>query len=148
MDYVKWLRTKVGHDRVILNGSVTVVLSEKGEILLQHRSDGRWGLPGGLMELGESCEDTARREAMEETGLTLGALRLLGVYSGANQLSRAQNGDEFYCVVTAYEAREYTGEPKVNDGEGVALGWFSPDSLPENMVGSHRRIIRDYYSEG
>ena len=67
---------------MILNGSVAVVTDDAGRVLLQHRSDGRWGLPGGLMELGESCEDTARRETREETGLALGGLRLLGVWSG------------------------------------------------------------------
>ena len=71
MGYMEELRALVGRRCVILNGSVAVVQDAEGRVLLQHRDDGRWGLPGGLMELGESCEDTARRETKEETGLDL-----------------------------------------------------------------------------
>jgi 8-oxo-dGTP pyrophosphatase MutT (NUDIX family) len=55
---------------LILPGSVVLIFYEDSEILLQHRIDGGWGLPGGLMEMGGSLEDTARREVKEETGLT------------------------------------------------------------------------------
>lgn len=82
MEYVKELRAIVGHRPLILPGSVVLIVNENNELLLQHRNDGGWGLPGGLMELGESLEDTARREVKEETGLNIGELRQLGVFSG------------------------------------------------------------------
>ncbi|MCM0623419.1 NUDIX domain-containing protein [Lysinibacillus sp. OL1_EC] len=41
---------------------MVLILSTENEILLQKRDDGGWGLPEGLMELGESLEDTAKRE--------------------------------------------------------------------------------------
>ena len=69
MGYIEDLRKLVGHRRLILCGSSVVIRNEKGELLLQERRhpSGRWAFPGGLMELGESTEDTARREVREET---------------------------------------------------------------------------------
>jgi 8-oxo-dGTP pyrophosphatase MutT (NUDIX family) len=58
--------------------------------LLQHRKDGNWGLPGGLMERGESLEETAIREVYEETGLTLKCLTLLELFSGPRSLSKTK----------------------------------------------------------
>ena len=141
MGYMEDLRALVGRRCVILNGSVAVVRNAAGEILLQHRSDGRWGLPGGLMELGESCEETARRETKEETGLELGALRLLGVWSGKDCFCRAPNGDEFYAVTTAFLAEEWQGELKAPDAESLGFAWAGLAALPENMPASHRRIL-------
>ncbi|GMA63748.1 hypothetical protein GCM10025859_41880 [Alicyclobacillus fastidiosus] len=53
------------------------VFNSEGSLLLHQRTDnGFWGFPGGYMELGETLEDTARREVFEETGLSLGQLKL------------------------------------------------------------------------
>ncbi len=53
MEYYKELRKYVGHRPIILPGSVVIIVNDIGEILLQERNDGSWGLPGGLMNLGE-----------------------------------------------------------------------------------------------
>ncbi|WP_316443687.1 NUDIX domain-containing protein, partial [Escherichia coli] len=69
------------------------IFDSNNHLLLQQRSDNQlWGHPGGFMELGESVQDTARREALEETGLHLGEMELLGIYSGKNLDSTLQNG--------------------------------------------------------
>lgn len=146
MGYVEELRALVGHRRLILCGSCVVVENDRGELLLQQRTDppGRWCFPGGLMEPGESTEDTARRELWEETALRVGQLRLIGVYSGPDSLCRAANGDEWYVVNTAYAARDCEGYARVNDGESMALAWFRPEQMPENLANSHRQILADY----
>ena len=94
MGYIEELRALVGHRRLILCGASVVIRNARGELLLQQRRGPteRWSFPGGLMELGESTEETARREVFEETALTLGAMKLIGVYSGAEHLCRAANG--------------------------------------------------------
>lgn len=146
MDYVKELRALVGHRRLILCGSSVVIRNEKGELLLQQRvyPEGRWCFPGGLMELGESTEDTARREVFEETALTVGTLELIGVYSGPDSLCRAANGDEWYVVNVSYTTEEYSGELKINDGESAALRWFRIEEIPETLVATHKKILADY----
>ena len=52
-DYIKWIRSKVGHDNIIINFSGACIANEKGEVLLQKRSDTEniWGLPGGAVEI-------------------------------------------------------------------------------------------------
>ena len=149
MDYIKELRALVGHRRVNLCGSCVLLENERGELLLQQRSYpyGRWCFPGGLMELGEAAEATARREVREETALEVGALELVGVYSGPDHLCRAANGDEWYVVDIAYTSRDYRGELRVNDGESLALRWFAPEAMPENLVTTHRRILADYLAQ-
>lgn len=69
-DYIRKLRTKVGHDYVILNFSGGCVFNEVGEVLLQKRGDnGAWGFLGGAMEIGESAEETAIREIRKRLGI-------------------------------------------------------------------------------
>ncbi|MEC3884360.1 NUDIX domain-containing protein [Halobacillus litoralis] len=146
MGYVEDLRAIIGHRPIILVGSVVMILDEKGRILLQERTSpqGVWGLPGGLMELGESTEQVAKREAFEETGLKVKDLQLLNVYSGEDQFSRAPNGDEFYVVTTAYFTRHFSGDYAFDPAETVQVKFFEFHDLPEKMVGSHRMMIEDY----
>ena len=96
------------------------------------------------MELGESAEDTARRELREETALKVDKLELLGVYSGPEHLCRAANGDEWYVITIAYTTDCYSGQVKINDGESIALAWFAPEAMPEGLVSTHKKILADY----
>ncbi|TKD69360.1 NUDIX hydrolase [Pseudalkalibacillus hwajinpoensis] len=149
MNYVKELRDLVGHRPLILVGAVTLILNKNDEILLQLRNERskRWGLPGGLMEPGESTEETATRETFEETGLTVENLTLFKLYSGEAFFTKADNGDEFYSVTTAYYTDECSGSIKANPDESLSCKYFSFDELPENMVGSHRRMVSDYFNK-
>ena len=149
MGYIEDLRSIIGHKRIILNGCIVFIKNPHGQFLMQQRKYpfGKWGLPGGLMELGESTEETVRREVFEETGLRLGKLSLFGVYSGKKYLCIAQNGDEFYVVTTVYTTSEYYGEVSVNDEESLAFEWIDINLLPDNIAGTHREIIHDYITK-
>lgn len=146
MGYVEELRSVVGHRPLILVGAVVVMIDESGRLLLEERKFPKdlWGLPGGLMELGESTEDTAKREVLEETGLRLEELHLINVYSGPQHFAVAENGDEFYVVTTAYYSTNYQGEIQVDKTESLSFRFFSPDELPDKMVGSHRTVIEEF----
>ncbi|WP_407072341.1 NUDIX domain-containing protein [Planococcus liqunii] len=86
MDYIKNLRSMVGHEKVIMVIAGTFVFDKDNRLLLQQRSDtGEWGLPGSFMELGENFHYAARREVLEETGFNLGKLELFGIYSTINR---------------------------------------------------------------
>lgn len=142
IEYYKYLRQYVGTQPLILPGAVVIIRNEKGEVLLQKRPEGKWGLPGGLMNLGESFEEVAEREVFEETGLRVRNLRLMQVFSGAQFYMKAPNGDEFYCVTAVFLTEDVEGSLQLDPDETLEVMYCKDTELPEPMVGSHRRFIR------
>ena len=131
MSYISDMRKYIGHAPMLTAGATVVVLKEK-KLLLTLRSDTHtWGLPGGAIELGESLEETAARELMEETNLSAESFRFLKLYSGKELHFIYPNGNELYTVTALYHAENVTGELRVNDGENTDIGYFSADALPE-----------------
>lgn len=149
MGYVEELRAIVGHRPLILVGAVVIVLDPSGKLLLQQRKHphGSWAIPGGLMELGESVEDTARRELYEETKLTAGELHLINVYSGPNNFLVAPNGDEFYTVTAAFYSTDITGELTIDREESLDFRYFATDDIPQFIAGSHKRILDEFMAK-
>ncbi|MCT2535760.1 NUDIX hydrolase [Aquibacillus koreensis] len=143
MGYIEELRDLVGHRPLIFVGALAIIVNDKGKILLQQRTypNGVWGLPGGLMELGESTEQVAKREVLEETGLTIDNLQLLDVYSGADQFVKAEKGDEFYVVTVAYYTYSYQGELVIDPDESITCSFFDANNMPDTMVRSHRAVL-------
>lgn len=141
VDYVRGLRKLVGTRPLILPGAVVLIINEQDQVLLQHRTDGNWGLPGGLMELAESLEETAQREVDEETGLKVSNLQLVGVFSGAEYYLKVANGDEFYSVTAVYVTWDYSGEIQPNPDESQELRFYGFDELPSGLSESYRKFI-------
>ena len=119
----------VGSKPVIMVTAGVVIFNDVGELLLQHRADGSgWGLIGGFMELGETAEEAARREVLEETGLTVGSLELFGVFS-TGELQTFPSGDQAQIVTASYLTAEVSGTLQLDD-EGLELRYFPLDALP------------------
>ncbi|MEF2094070.1 NUDIX hydrolase [Bacillus sp. CFBP9009] len=146
MGYIEDLRKLVGKRPVILTGAKVLVFNPLGQILLQFRTDTKvWGLPGGLMELGESLEETALREVKEETGLTIGRLQFLKVLSGINYFIHLPNGDQFYSVNAFYTTNEIIeGTLKPDGKEGSAVQFFPINQLPKDMDPDIKKEICNY----
>jgi 8-oxo-dGTP pyrophosphatase MutT (NUDIX family) len=130
-DYIRDLRSKIGHDLLLLPGVTAIVINAAGEILLQRRSDnGQWGLLSGIMDPGEEPADTVIREVREESGLDVIPERVSGVYSGEDYHVRYPNGDESIYVDIAFVCRPVAGEPHIGDDESLEIRYFAPDALP------------------
>lgn len=147
MDYIKYIRSRVGKDLINLTGVNVLIINSKNEVLLQKRGEYpfKWGLIGGITELGESLEDTAFREAFEETGLRIRNLNLLDTSSGKDCHLKLPNGDEAYFITIGFYTKTYEGELLVDGKEKMDLKFYSPDSLPKEIPKTHRGLINKYY---
>ncbi len=145
-DYVRRLRAVVGTQPLILVGSSVVVVDDTGRILLIQRTDtGEWGLPGGLTDPGESLEDTARREVVEETGVGIDQVALLDLFSGPECYYRCPNGDEVHNVTAAYVARVAGGVTvRADPMEARDARFFDLADLPAKIFPPEAPIVDRY----
>jgi molybdenum cofactor cytidylyltransferase len=117
--------------------AVLTVIPWDGGILLgkrtQNPGQGRWSFPSGFVDRGEVVEDAARREVLEETGLIVEIIELIGVYS---EVGKA-------VIVIAYAAEPRGGTLTAED-DLQELQAFDPDHLPEMAFPHDIRIVRDW----
>ena len=116
-----------------------VVFDERGYVLLIRRGNepfkGSYALPGGFVDVGERVEDSCRRELSEETGLHVGELRLVGVYSDPGRDPRGHT-----CSV-AYLAQ--VGRADVTAGDDAAAAEWVADWRRQKLAFDHAQIIAD-----
>jgi 8-oxo-dGTP pyrophosphatase MutT (NUDIX family) len=144
-DYFLAIRAKVGNACILAPGASALIFNDDGKILLQRRSDnGLWQLIGGATDPGEDPVDTVIREVQEETGLAVLPRRLVGVYSGAENLVTYDNGDQVAYTITAFECQIISGQARVNDEESLEVGFFALDALPASLPDKHRKRIQHW----
>lgn len=144
-DYIRWIRSKVNHDTIILNFSGACITNENGELLLQKRNSKEdiWGLPGGAVEIGESIEESAIREVKEETGLDIRIDYLVGVYS--KYFTEYPNGDKAQSICYKFKASVLGGDLFIDKYETFDLKFFDRNSLPKIFIKQHRDMIDDFF---
>lgn len=146
-DYIGDLRKLIGSRPLIMCGANVILINDKEEILLHHRVDNDcFGLPGGAMELGESLEETARRETIEEVGITCAKMKLLNIYSGKELYYKYPDGNEVYNVTATYICRDFSGEIKVDFTEGKDAKFFPIENIPKNLSLPIKVIIEEFIS--
>ncbi|MDR2018466.1 MAG: NUDIX hydrolase [Syntrophobacterales bacterium] len=119
--------------------TVDIIIRYRDGIVLierKHHPKG-WALPGGFVEIGESVEEAASREAKEETSLNVTLTEQFHVYSKPDRDPR------FHTVTVVF----------IGDGEGTLEGAddakrakvFRKESLPDPIVFDHGKILSDYF---
>lgn len=101
-------------------------------LLVRERSDGRWALPGGWIDVGESASEAAAREVREETGFEVRPKRLLAVWDKAKHVMRQ---DAFHIYKLVFQCDLISGEarPSIETSE---VEFFPLTELPE--LSTHR----------
>lgn len=129
----------------VQTGASVIVVDAEGRILMQRRQDdGSWSYPGGRVEIDETVEDAARREVREECGIEVGAMTLLGVFSGAPLRHVYPDGNEVCGIDIVYVSHDFTGEPDTPDGEASRVGFYPPDALPQPISSMNAVQIQAY----
>jgi 8-oxo-dGTP pyrophosphatase MutT (NUDIX family) len=136
---------RLGREGQLRTGCSAVLFDQAREkVLLTQRTDnGRWCLPGGAMESGESAAEACEREVWEETGLKVRVKRLTGVYSNPDQLVIYPDGNKAFFVVLNFEVELISGELGLSD-ETTAFGYYSVkemESMP--MHAQHKARVED-----
>ncbi|BAQ18571.1 ADP-ribose pyrophosphatase [Methyloceanibacter caenitepidi] len=117
-----------------------VVFDPRGRVLLIRRGHepfkGCYALPGGFVDVGETVEDGCRRELREETGVTVGDLLLVGVYSDPARDPRG------HTVSTVFLAQLATPADPVAGDDAAAAAWVD-DWRAERLAFDHAKILED-----
>lgn len=126
-----------------------VMIIKENKILLGLRNDdkekadselhgeGTWTMPGGKLEYGESFEDGAKREVMEETGIILNESEVICVNNDNNEFA--------HFITIGLLAKDFEGEPQTMEpDEIVRWEWFDLDNLPSPLYFPSKKVLENY----
>ncbi|MFG6502076.1 NUDIX domain-containing protein [Microbacterium sp. P05] len=129
-EYVKSIRSRIGHDLLQLPGVTAVIRDGEQFLLARHAHSGLWSLIGGAVEPGEEPSDAVIREVREETGARVRITAIVGAYGGEPMMVQYPNGDRVAYVTVAYECELLS--PAVADlDELFEVGWFSRHEIAD-----------------
>lgn len=122
---------------------VGAIVIHAGRVLMVKRAkppeQGKWSLPGGSLDLGETCAEAAIREVMEETGIIAEAVSVL---TAVDRIDHDANGAvQYHYLLVDVVARYVSGEPVAGD-DALAAAWIPVDRLDQHGIWDEtRRVI-------
>lgn len=130
------------HPRV---GIAVFVVRNKKFLMLKRKGshgEGTWSVPGGHLEFGESFEDTARREVLEETGLQISEASFCGLTN-----DYFKDEDKHYVTIWMF-ATSASGEPQILEPEKCTdMGWSDLDTLPSPLFLPWQQLLQSNFIE-
>lgn len=152
MDYIKYMREMIGNKPMFLVGAGVLILNKQNQLLLMRRSDNNmWSILGGSLNLGETFEKAAIREAYEEANIRVSNLKLFTLISGEEYFHTYPNKDQVYNVGAIFWTRDYEGILEIDNEESLELKFFDLKKLPEQINPPDKIFINKFvkqFSEG
>ena len=132
-----------------IGAGVGVILEKDGMILLGRRNDdpnkagsafrsaGEWTLPGGKLEWGETIEEGAIREVLEETGIRISKPEVVSVHNCRNEYA--------HFITIGLLSRSWQGEESVMEPDEITeWQWFALERLPTPLFFPSREVIENH----
>lgn len=140
------LKEGISMSQAVVRVGVTVIIEQAGRILLCLRkgehAEGTWGFPGGHLELGETPEEGAAREAMEEAGVELANLRR---YAFTNDFFD-ESGKHYITIFMKAELPDGQEVKNMEPHKCDRWEWFDADDLPEPLMLPIVNLLKDGYA--
>lgn len=147
INYTTWLRSYVGHQRLLQLAASAYIVNDDGHVLLGQRTDVMlWAPPSGVVQLGETPARTVVREVQEETGLHVVVERLIGLYTGREFEWTYPNGDQAQIISAFFACRVVGGTLTPDHSEFVSLKYYPTNHLPPLMP-RYVRMLHDAFAE-
>jgi 8-oxo-dGTP diphosphatase len=125
--------------KAVIAADIIIKMQDDSIVLIKRKNDpfkNHWALPGGIMDENETIEETAVREAKEETGLDIKLTKLIGVFSKPDRDPRGRTISVlFSAIVTG-------GNLQAADDAAEVI--TSNDFLQMNLAFDHSQMVRDY----
>ena len=126
---------------------IGVFIFKEGKFLMGRRrnahGDGTWSIPGGHLEFGETFEDTAKREVLEETGLAIKNVRF-----GAVTNDYFKNEDKHYVTIWMLSNWESGKEQITEPDKFIEMQWRDFDTLPEPLFLPWQQLLSSQFIDG
>jgi 8-oxo-dGTP pyrophosphatase MutT (NUDIX family) len=128
---------------VIIPSAAGAILKNDKILLVRHKLLGKWQIPGGVQEPGESIQETAKREISEELGLVLSIRELIAVYSGATWMVEYPDGYKIQQLLFFFLLEGRVDEIRLQESEIAAYDFFALDDIPDDTMECCKQKVRD-----
>lgn len=143
-NYISNIRKKIGHDKLIHPAVRVLIENPEGKILfVKKRNSFQLGIPAGSLEENETIEKCAYREVLEETGLEVESLLLIGISSNPERETVSYpNGDIIQYFVVEFYCNKWKGEIRVNDTNEIQEACFLDKSFIKKLPPNEKRVFQ------
>lgn len=134
MDYWRTIRQLVGKETLVIPAAAGAIVQDGKILLARHGLFKKWHIPGGGQEVGESIQDTIRREIKEELALDMEPRELIGVYSGSRWMVEHPDGNRTQPLMFFFKMEGEIGPIKLQEEEVTAFEFFDLHQIPEDTM--------------